>query len=283
MVRAGLDTKAIVDVTGWNKSGIHNLEVSETSSSSLIVTQPIGLGTGCITVNAFACANKRAICTERSFNYAGSKLALRSVTDFKVATVNSVEALMDRLVQQPVTDAIEVFGSYSGSVRTLWCGTNLGHGVLAVEMWHQGQLRQARTGLSTSAVSLALGSNGVSGGQQNSRDAAIYVNLGMMYSVIQSGAQWTRRDYMKKLKDAKHVILSFDGARRSNGNGAAAWVLWIRNKSGEFKRISHGGKVLMNTTAMTAEREALRMGDEYLAALFPVEENSALLLLRTSV
>ena len=50
------------------------------------------------------------------------------------------------------------------------------------------------------------------------------------------GAQLTRRDYMKKLKDAKHVILSFDGARRSNGNGAAAWVLWIRNKNGEFER-----------------------------------------------
>ena len=60
--------------------------------------------------------------------------------------------------------------------------------------------------------------------------------------------------------------------RRSNGNGAAAWVLWIRNKNGEFERISHGGKVLMNTNAMTAEREALRMGVEYLAALFPVEE-----------
>ena len=86
------------------------------------------------------------------------------------------------------------------------------------------------------------------------------------------GAQWTRRNYREKLKDAKHVILSFDGARRSNGKGAAAWVLWIRNKNGEFERISHGGKVLMNTTAMTAEREAFRMGVENLAALFLVEE-----------
>ena len=85
------------------------------------------------------------------------------------------------------------------------------------------------------------------------------------------GAQWTRRDYMGKLKDAKHVILSFDGARRSNGDGAAAWILWIRKKNGEFERISHGGKVLMNTTAMTAQREALRMGVEYLATLFPVD------------
>ena len=70
---------------------------------------------------------------------------------------------------------------------------------------------------------------------------------------------------MEKLKDAKYVILSLYGARRSNGDGAAAWILWIRNKNGEFERITHGGKVLMNTTAMTAEREALRMGVEYLA------------------
>ena len=41
--------------------------------------------------------------------------------------------------------------------------------------------------------------------------------------------------------------------------------------NGEFERISHGGKVLVNTTAMTAEREALRMGVEYLATLFPVD------------
>ena len=48
-------------------------------------------------------------------------------------------------------------------------------------------------------------------------------------------------------------------------------LLWIRNKNGEFERISHGGKVLVNTTAMTAEREALRMGVENLATLFPVD------------
>ena len=76
---------------------------------------------------------------------------------------------------------------------------------------------------------------------------------------------------MGKLKAAKHVILSFDEARRSNGDGAAAWILWIRDKNGEFERISHDGKVLMNTTAMTAERESLRMGVEYLATLFPVD------------
>ena len=41
--------------------------------------------------------------------------------------------------------------------------------------------------------------------------------------------------------------------------------------NGEFERISHGGKVLKDRTAMTAEREALRMGVEHLMTLFPVE------------
>ena len=41
--------------------------------------------------------------------------------------------------------------------------------------------------------------------------------------------------------------------------------------SGEFERILHGGKVLKDTTAMTAEREALRMGVEHLMTLFPAE------------
>ena len=40
---------------------------------------------------------------------------------------------------------------------------------------------------------------------------------------------------------------------------------------GEFERISHGGKVLKDTTAVNAEREALRLGVEYLMSLFPVE------------
>ena len=48
----------------------------------------------------------------------------------------------------------------------------------------------------------------------------------------------------------------------------AAWILWIRNLKDEFERISHGGKLLRNTTAMTAEREALRLGVENLMILF---------------
>ena len=87
------------------------------------------------------------------------------------------------------------------------------------------------------------------------------------------GAQWKRRDYSGKLNAEKHGVLSFDGARRGTGDGAAAWILWTRNRNGEFERISHGGKVLKDTIAMAAEREALRMGVEHLMILFPVEAN----------
>ena len=65
-------------------------------------------------------------------------------------------------------------------------------------------------------------------------------------------------------------FLNWDGARRGSGDGAAAWILWIRNMKGAFERISRGGKVLKDTTAMNAEREALRLGVEYLMSLFPV-------------
>ena len=38
-----------------------------------------------------------------------------------------------------------------------------------------------------------------------------------------------------------------------------------------FEKVSYGGKVLRGTSAMTAEREALRMGVELLTALFLVK------------
>merc|ERR1712196_523285 len=59
-----------------------------------------------------------------------------SVTGFKDVTVNSVEALMTALAQQPVSVAVEAdsifFQLYSGGVMQFWCGTKLDHGVLAV-------------------------------------------------------------------------------------------------------------------------------------------------------
>ena len=49
--------------------------------------------------------------------------------------------------------------------------------------------------------------------------------------------------------------------------------------NGEFERISHGGKVLKDTTAMNAEREALRLGVENLMTLFPAEAKDFQLVL----
>ena len=40
---------------------------------------------------------------------------------------------------------------------------------------------------------------------------------------------------------------------------------------GEFERISHGGKVLKDTTRINAERVALKSGVEHLMSLFLVE------------
>ena len=56
--------------------------------------------------------------------------------------------------------------------------------------------------------------------------------------------------------------MSFDGA---------AWILWSRDESGSFEKISYGGRVLRKASATTAEREALRMGIERLTVLFPTK------------
>ena len=54
-----------------------------------------------------------------------------------------------------------------------------------------------------------------------------------------------------------------------SGLGAAAWIFWLRDETGSSEKISCGGRALRNTSAMTAEREALRMGIERLTVLFP--------------
>ena len=88
------------------------------------------------------------------------------------------------------------------------------------------------------------------------------------------GAQWTLLDLEAKLSKTRHIILSFDGARRGSGLGAAAWILWLRDEGGCFEKVSHGGRDLRSASAMTAEREALRMGVEHLTVLFPTEVDS---------
>ena len=70
--------------------------------------------------------------------------------------------------------------------------------------------------------------------RESNKAADTHANWLMDNGDSNPGAQWKRRDYSEKLKLAKHVVLSFGGARRGSGNGAAAWILWIRNKNGEF-------------------------------------------------
>ena len=41
-----------------------------------------------------------------------------------------------------------------------------------------------------------------------------------------------------------------------------------------FEKVSYGGRVLRNASAMIAEREALRLGIEHLTVLFPTEVSS---------
>ena len=88
------------------------------------------------------------------------------------------------------------------------------------------------------------------------------------------GAQWVAPDLHDKLHKTRHIKLSFDGARRENGLGVAAWILWLRDEYGSFEKASYGGRMLRNASAMTAEREALRMGIEHLTVLFPTEVSS---------
>ena len=88
------------------------------------------------------------------------------------------------------------------------------------------------------------------------------------------GAQWMAPDLHEKLQKSRHIVLTFDGARRESGLGAAAWILWLRDEYGIFEKVSYGGRVLRNASAMIAEREALRMGIEHLTVLFPAEVSS---------
>ena len=88
------------------------------------------------------------------------------------------------------------------------------------------------------------------------------------------GAQWMAPDLHDKMKKSRHIVLSFDGARRESGLGAGAWILWLRYEYGTFEKVSYGGRVLRNVSAMIAEREALRMGIEHLTVFFPTEVSS---------
>ena len=78
---------------------------------------------------------------------------------------------------------------------------------------------------------------------------------------------------IKFLDNISNCCLSM-GPERGSGLGAAAWILWLRDEYGSFEKVSEGGRVLKNAAAMTSEREALRLGIEYLTVLFPTEVSS---------
>ena len=80
------------------------------------------------------------------------------------------------------------------------------------------------------------------------------------------GAQWMALAPHDKILKSRHIVLSFDEARRDSGLGAAAWILWLRDEYGTFEKVSYGGRVLRNASAMIDEREALRMGIEHLSS-----------------
>lgn len=97
--------------------------------------------------NGFTYAEKNGVCTEASYSYKGVDgtceassctvgIPKGSVTGFKDVATDNEQALMEAVMQQPVSIAIEAdqssFQFYSGGILSSSCGTNLDHGVLAV-------------------------------------------------------------------------------------------------------------------------------------------------------
>ena len=70
------------------------------------------------------------------------------------------------------------------------------------------------------------------------------------------GAQWEAPDLHEKLQKTRHICVVFRWARRENGT----WVLLLGYcghgmNMDPFEKVSYGGRVLRNASAMTAERE----------------------------
>ena len=96
--------------------------------------------------------------------------------------------------------------------------------------------------------------------RESNKAADTHANCLMDNGDFGPGAQW-EAVLNEKLQTSPHILTSFDGARRESGLGAQ--ILWLRDETGSFEKISCGGRVLRNASAMTAEREALRMGIEF--------------------
>ena len=83
------------------------------------------------------------------------------------------------------------------------------------------------------------------------------------------GSQWIAPDLHDKMQKSRHIVLSFDGARRESGLGAAAWIQRLRDKFGTFEKVSYGGRVLRDASAMIAEREGPENGHRTFDSFIP--------------
>ena len=93
----------------------------------------------------------------------------------------------------------------------------------------------------------------------------------MILDLERSGHCWISRQNSENSGTLFSLLMGPEG---EVDLGAAAWILWIRDEGGCFEKVSYGGRDLRSASAMTAEREALRMGIEHLTVLFPTEVDS---------
>ena len=89
------------------------------------------------------------------------------------------------------------------------------------------------------------------------------------------GSQWMAPDLRDKMQESRHIVLSFDGGQKGERTWCGCLDSMVTGMNTDtFEKVSYGGRVLRNASAMTAERVALRMGIEHLTVLFPTEVSS---------
>ena len=78
------------------------------------------------------------------------------------------------------------------------------------------------------------------------------------------GAQWMASHLHDKIQKSRHIVLSLDEAEGE--------VDLVRHGMSvvSLRRVSYGGCVLINASAMIAEREALRKGIEHVTVISKV-------------
>ena len=86
--------------------------------------------------------------------------------------------------------------------------------------------------------------------------------------ILGLGAQWEAPDLHEKSHKTRHILLSLDGATREWFGCRCLALLWLREEYGSFEKVSHGGRVLRNASAVTADRDPLQMGIEHLTVSF---------------